>query len=601
LPQPLSRCRALLGPTRAPPAMAAADIAAESGRRSAASETLCRCLAVRPPWRPWVCAPLQRRRRYDPLDAEPTARTLRGLGNALTDMCAGSGCSAVCGGAAASRPSCRRAPQPLATLGAGDISGDGSPKASPVIGAASAKALEVLASPAHCLTSNVSYTVVDAVSPHHVDFMSTDELKVSTTLSGITWGKRSRRCGPRLDQLVRTGDVLKILRPTFDTTRIVNVADHVMLVIRRPKVVAVIKIDEPTSPIKASSPGGGLTPSYIEIFEVACLESSHQLAFFERRTYWVVASPIDMHLAIVDPGKPGNVAEWERISVLNSPLQTAWEEDEVIEVSYDSEHDLAVDVQLHHSVHDSNRAVRGVRRSGRASSAGIMPGDHLTERFVESDGSVLAIFRSDIRRKKLDEEAFENAVSEVEQQKLGWSLRTASRAVMSKAVGNSRFCKDEYAGEAGMQRMSAELRAHWAKDPICTTVPIRVWQRYLFEVWDGDDMAAAAEVLRVMPCRGDRTLPSELWAALLETGLWSEVELLPEYWDSNESGDLGNIDTETAADPAEPFFRRPFVRADTFSIKGMKVYHLAPEAWRRARLQAARSNCRCHIGGCSVQ
>jgi len=205
----------------------------------------------------------------------------------------------------------------------------------------------------------------------------------------------------------------------------------------------------------------------------------------------------------------------------------------------------------------------------------------------------------------LDEEAFENAVVEVEQQKKGWSLRTASRAVVSKAVGASRLARDEYAGEAEATRLASELRAHWACDPICTTVPIRVWQRYIFKIWDGDDVAAASEVLRVMPCRGDRTLPSELWSTLLESGLWSEVVLVPEYWPQARGRGLqaiaeeGEVDTEGGQ--SESRLRRMLARADSFSVKGLKVYQMAPEALRHARRQASRNKCACHIGPCSVQ
>lgn len=352
-----------------------------------------------------------------------------------------------------------------------------------------------------------------------------------------------------MDEIVRPGDVLKILRPAFDQHRFVNVADHVMLVIKRPQPVALIEVERSRGPAGARAQGRGQAPapvakgaalyaSTIGVYEVQCLESSNEIAHIERRTYWIVANPVDCHLAIINPQRPADTGEWERIMVLNSPLKAA---DEAIS-------DTADDV----------------------------------------------LASQDQRRVRMDWKAFQLAVKEVEQQQLSWSLMTATRAVMCKA----HMTDEEYAGQAGRRRLVAEIRDLWERDPICTTVPIRVWQRYLFLVWQGDDVAAADEVLRLMPCRGDRTLPSVLWRVLREeTGLWKEVKLSQASWGpawestgttSTRGEVLPRVGVAVGARGERPWCRRH----PSGVPAGLRVYRLDPDFLGKPR---SGCSCRCSM------
>lgn len=373
--------------------------------------------------------------------------------------------------------------------------------------------------------------------------------------------------GPDLGELIRPGDVLKISRPR-------NIADHVMLAIQRPRPVAVIEV--------AAADGDSAVADdvcFIDIFAVCCLESSNNLEFFERRTYWIVAHPGDCCMALIDPDEPAKTSEWERISVLNSPFGSddlGASADHDVEVHYPEggPASLDTDVVLAAGELGAHRHVKEVLPGGPAELAGVRRGDLLLRVHGASPGHVLATFRLDQRRTCLDGKAFNLAVWEVEQQKLHWSLRTATRAVIRRA----RIAAAEYAGDDGLRRLAAELRELWEQDPICTTVPIRVWQRYLFRVWKGDDCMSASEVLRVIPLKGDRTLPSELWACLLDTGFWKELHLSEALWRASQGLLPGAGDSDEAK---ARLLRRRLQAAPPRA--DLTVFHAPPEILKRRR------------------
>jgi len=171
--------------------------------------------------------------------------------------------------------------------------------------------------------------------------------------------------------------------------------------------------------------------------------------------------------------------------------------------------------------------VRCVVNEGPAAQAGVACGDRFVacQQDPHSGRRVATFRREPVLSPGLNSGMLMAVVLEVESHRLQWSLATAKRAVLCR----SRLSPADYPGEQGARRLAKELRASWEGNPICTTVPIQVWQRYMFAVC-GSDVDAAVEVLRIMPCHGGRTLPSELWQNLLETGLWKEVHLSPSLW-----------------------------------------------------------------------
>lgn len=69
------------------------------------------------------------------------------------------------------------------------------------------------------------------------------------------------------------------------------------------------------------------------------------------------------------------------------------------------------------------------------------------------------------------------------------------------------------------------LKRGWSKPPICTSLPIQVWQRYLLATTPSEE-EWPSRVLTWMPLRSDRTLPGELFQNLLTIGegKWRRLE-----------------------------------------------------------------------------
>jgi hypothetical protein len=99
-----------------------------------------------------------------------------------------------------------------------------------------------------------------------------------------------------------------------------------------------------------------------------------------------------------------------------------------------------------------------------------------------------------------------------------WSWSTAVRAFLFSAD-----VSEDHESSANSMR---EIRACWKSDPICTSVVIVFWQKYLCklaELHTGSD--AMDWILRWMPVKADRALPGELLSAMERCG-WIVVETL---------------------------------------------------------------------------
>jgi len=97
-----------------------------------------------------------------------------------------------------------------------------------------------------------------------------------------------------------------------------------------------------------------------------------------------------------------------------------------------------------------------------------------------------------------------------------WSTVSALRAVLrSSHVGHGEDMLDE-------------VQECWDRAPICTTVVVAFWQRFLFKYADlpGSHSDPAKIILRWMPLKADRTLPNELLSTMKRTG-WTRHLVLP--------------------------------------------------------------------------
>jgi len=124
----------------------------------------------------------------------------------------------------------------------------------------------------------------------------------------------------------------------------------------------------------------------------------------------------------------------------------------------------------------------------------------------------------------LIDHVFKKALAEGGKESKCWSKTTALRAVLT-TFGGQRHSLDpeKYDGPESRAELMAMLTESWKARPICPSVAIMVWQRYLVMVsGNGPDRldTAAKHVLRWMPLRCDRTSPSAMLKVLSTCG-WS--------------------------------------------------------------------------------
>jgi hypothetical protein len=98
---------------------------------------------------------------------------------------------------------------------------------------------------------------------------------------------------------------------------------------------------------------------------------------------------------------------------------------------------------------------------------------------------------------------FEQAIEELYDADASWSYTTAARAVLRSAA----------LPQLDPASLMEIVETSWQAPPICTSVIVSLWQRYLCKVahqTGGGDAEAAALLRRWMPLLADRALPGEL-------------------------------------------------------------------------------------------
>lgn len=108
---------------------------------------------------------------------------------------------------------------------------------------------------------------------------------------------------------------------------------------------------------------------------------------------------------------------------------------------------------------------------------------------------------------------FQQAMEELYDADASWSYTTAARAVLRSAV----------LPELDPASLLEIVEVSWQAPPICTSVIISLWQRYLCKVaqrMGGGDAEAAALLRRWMPLLADRALPGEL-LQMMQTHGWT--------------------------------------------------------------------------------
>lgn len=118
-------------------------------------------------------------------------------------------------------------------------------------------------------------------------------------------------------------------------------------------------------------------------------------------------------------------------------------------------------------------------------------------------------------------------LGEMKENEASWSHMTVARAMFSSAHLDG--------GGAPADKAMETVRESWLREPICTSVVIIFWQRYLCELAGCGSSQEDKEnlpqqsldlVLRWMPLKADRGLPGDLLGAMKKVG-WVTVAQIP--------------------------------------------------------------------------
>lgn len=102
-------------------------------------------------------------------------------------------------------------------------------------------------------------------------------------------------------------------------------------------------------------------------------------------------------------------------------------------------------------------------------------------------------------RSPLQPELIEEVLAEMRASAQSWSLTTAARALLKAA---------EIRHMDG--HTLSEIKSCWQQAPICTSIVVIFWQRYLCKLARATGQSELALVMRWMPLKADRGLPGEL-------------------------------------------------------------------------------------------
>lgn len=119
-------------------------------------------------------------------------------------------------------------------------------------------------------------------------------------------------------------------------------------------------------------------------------------------------------------------------------------------------------------------------------------------------------------------ELMEMVIMEMKQHEANWSWSTAVRAfLLTAGVQKVQNSADRIA-------LFEQIQKCWIAEPICTSVVITFWQRYICKMVQAGVFSASAIdlILRWMPLKADRVLPGEL-CETLRSCHWTHIRRVP--------------------------------------------------------------------------
>jgi len=110
-----------------------------------------------------------------------------------------------------------------------------------------------------------------------------------------------------------------------------------------------------------------------------------------------------------------------------------------------------------------------------------------------------------------------------------WSWATAVRAFLLSG---------ELAPDADVPITLKEIQASWQVEPICSSIVVTFWQRYLHRIAEIKHDDSLELIMKHMPLKADRVLPGELLQSLLSSGwtLWQPLATAHQNEDDQKVG-----------------------------------------------------------------
>mmetsp|Transcript_99258 Transcript_99258/g.173356 ORF Transcript_99258/g.173356 Transcript_99258/m.173356 type:complete len:251 (+) Transcript_99258:2-754(+) len=131
----------------------------------------------------------------------------------------------------------------------------------------------------------------------------------------------------------------------------------------------------------------------------------------------------------------------------------------------------------------------------------------------------------------------EAVLEEMKENQANWSWYTAVRAFLLPAAAESQ--PSGLTAQSDQQQFLSEVQECWKGAPICSSLPVIFWQRYLLKLSQSGrasdqvlkKMSSIELIKTYMPLKSDRSLPGDLLQFLQASG-WKNVQQTPLRKDS---------------------------------------------------------------------
>jgi len=156
-----------------------------------------------------------------------------------------------------------------------------------------------------------------------------------------------------------------------------------------------------------------------------------------------------------------------------------------------------------------------------------------TLEFSHIDEEAMEVWQSPAEiRSQLRMDCIRDVLTDMVSCEANWSLTTAARAVFKSAKLSRR------------RDLLGKVQGYWESAPICTSIVISFWQRYLCSLARATGQGEADLILRWMPLKADRVLPGELIGTMHKCG-WGKVTHAPKTQSSLSSGEIQDFVSST--------------------------------------------------------